>query len=248
MFKKSSSEHDKVASVSGDKDAHKLVGCQVPPDVKIAIVDPERAVRSAPDQVGEIWISGNSVAIGYWNRSQETEHTYKAYLEDTGEGPFLRTGDLGFLWRGNLFVTGRIKDLIIIGGRNHYPQDIERTIEQNHPALRLGCCAAFAVDLDDEEKLIVLAEVDPKFWRDQLNAKTVESLGPEQARVFATHELVGAIRQTVAEYHDLRVHEVLLLKTGAIPKTSSGKIQRYACRSRFLQGTIQALNGTNYGA
>lgn len=248
MFKKSSLEHDKVASVSGDKDAQKLVGCQVPPGVKIAIVDPERAVRFLPDEVGEIWISGNSVAAGYWNRPQETEHTYKAYLSDTREGPFLRTGDLGFVWRDNLFITGRIKDLIIIGGRNHYPQDIERTIEQNHPALRAECCAAFAVDIDDEEKLIVFAEVDPKFWRDQLNGKGQESLSPEQARIFATHELVGAIRQTVAEYHDLRVHEVLLLKTGAIPKTSSGKIQRYACRSRFLQGSIQTLNGTNYGA
>ena len=108
-------------------------------------------------------MSAPSVAQGYWNRPEETELTFHAYLADTGEGPFLRTGDLGFLGDGELFVTGRLKDLIIIGGRNLYPQEIELTVQQSHPAVRPACCAAFSVEVADEERLIVAAEVEPRY-------------------------------------------------------------------------------------
>jgi acyl-CoA synthetase (AMP-forming)/AMP-acid ligase II len=107
------------------------------------IVDPSSLTECA--RVGEVWVSGEGVAQGYWNRSELTEQTFKAHLSDTGDGPFLRTGDLGFIKDGELFITGRLKDLIIIGGRNHYPQDIELIVEQCHPALRSGCTAAFSV-------------------------------------------------------------------------------------------------------
>ena len=140
-----------------------LVGCgHAMPDTRIVIVDPESRTPCAPDVVGEIWVSGPTIAHGYWNRSQETEYTFQAYLANTGDGPFLRTGDLGFLRDGELFVTGRLKDLIIIDGRNVYPQDIELTVEQSHPAMRPGCCAAFSVDFN-EERLIVAAEVERRY-------------------------------------------------------------------------------------
>ena len=115
--------------------------------------------QCAPDHIGEVWIAGASVTQGYWNKVEETEHTFQAYLADTGEGPFLRTGDMGFFQDGVLFVTGRIKDLIIIRGRNYYPQDIELTVERCHPTIRVGCCAAFSIDVDGKEQLVVLAEI-----------------------------------------------------------------------------------------
>ena len=115
------------------------------------------------DEMGEIWVSAPSVTQGYWNQPEETERTFHAYLADTGDGPFLRTGDLGFLRDGELFVTGRLKDLIIIGGRNLYPHDIELTVEQSHAAVRPGGCVAFSVEVADEERLIIAAEVEPRY-------------------------------------------------------------------------------------
>ena len=134
--------------------------CTIP---GLSSLDPESLTACAPDQVGEIWVSGPSVTQGYWNRPEETERACRAHLKDTGEGPFLRTGDLGFMQDGELFVTGRLKDLIIISGRKLYPQDIELTVEQSHPALRPACCAAFSVDGTGEEQLIVAAEVEPRY-------------------------------------------------------------------------------------
>ena len=132
-------------------------------DTKIVIAHPELLTACAPDEVGEIWVSGPSVTQGYWNRPEDTERACGAYLKDTGEGPFLRTQDLGFMKDGELFVTGRLKDLIIISGRKLYPQDIELTVEQSHPALRPACCAAFSVDGVGEEQLIVVAEIEPRY-------------------------------------------------------------------------------------
>ena len=116
------------------------------PGTRIVIVDPKMSTPCAPDAVGEIWVSGPTIAHGYWNRHEETDRTFQAGLAGGGAGPFLRTGDLGFLRDGELFVTGGLKDLIIIDGHNVYPQDIELTVEQSHPAMRPGCCAAFSVD------------------------------------------------------------------------------------------------------
>src|SRR5262249_28759517 len=137
-------EHGRV--VETGEEGRSLVGCGGPSDQAVVIVDPVSGLRGDPDEVGEIWVSGPSVAQGYWNRQAETEETFHAYLLDTGDGPFLRTGDLGFQQDGELFVTGRLKDLIIIRGRNYYPQDIERTVEECDAALRPGCGAAFSVE------------------------------------------------------------------------------------------------------
>ena len=201
-----------------------LVGSgQAPANQKIVSVDPESLIPCLPGQVGEIWVSGPSIAQGYWQKPEETERTFRAYLADSGEGPFLRTGDLGFLQDGELFVTGRLKDLIIIRGRNHYPQDIELTVEQSHPALRPGCGAAFSVDASSEERLVIVSEVE------------------RQYRNLNVDEVVETIRQAVAKHHELQVYAVVLIKMSSIPKTSSGKLQRRACREGFLARNLEVV-------
>jgi acyl-CoA synthetase (AMP-forming)/AMP-acid ligase II len=213
-----------AAESAGDTVA--VAGCGRPmPDTTIAIVDPETRIRCAPDEVGEIWVSSPSVAGGYWNRPEETAAVFNAFVAATGEGPFMRTGDLGFLKEGELFVTGRRKDLIIVRGNNHYPQDIEYTVERSHPALRAGCGAAFSFDANGEERVVVVVEVAGS-----------NGLDPQQFGA-----IKRAIRKAVSEGHDLGVYAVELLKTGTIPKTSSGKIQRSACRAGFLNRNLETL-------
>ena len=199
-------------------------------DGRVVIVDPETCVLSPAGKVGEIWLAGSHVAKGYWNRNAGTEATFHAYLKDTGEGPFLRTGDLGFLLDGNLFVTGRLKDVIIIQGRNHYPQDIEQTVQQCHSALRSQFGAAFSISAEDElleqaQELLVIVQEVPRACRSR------EELD----------QVCRAIRHAVTEQHDIAVHSVTLIRYGCIPKTSSGKIQRRVCRSSFLDGSLNVL-------
>ncbi|GAC1348686.1 MAG: hypothetical protein NVS3B14_00020 [Ktedonobacteraceae bacterium] len=217
-----------LAASEGSEGTQTLVGCgQNLEGQKLAIVHPEILVRCSTDEVGEIWISGPSVAQGYWDRPEDTNSTFRAYLSDTGEGPFLRTGDLGFLKDGELFITGRIKDLIIIDGYNYYPQDIELAVEQSHPCLRPSGCAAFSFDGGSGERLVIVAEVE----RRQL--KGDQSVDVET--------IVQSIKRAVAKYHDLGVYAVLLLKPGTIPKTSSGKIERHVCRAKFLTGSLDGI-------
>jgi acyl-CoA synthetase (AMP-forming)/AMP-acid ligase II len=220
-----------------------FVGCgRAQLNTKIVIVHPESLTRCAPDEVGEIWVSSPSVAQGYWNRPEETKRTFRAYLADTGKGPFLRTEDLGFLKDGELFVTGRLKDLIIIGGRNLYPHDIELTVEQSHSAIRPGCCAAFSVDGADEERLIVTAEVERRYQPEDRYPQDGEARSYPKARPLLDVEAVArSIRRAVAEEHDVRVHTVVLARAGSIPKTPSGKVQRRACQASFLDGTLDRL-------
>jgi acyl-CoA synthetase (AMP-forming)/AMP-acid ligase II len=205
--------------------ARVVVGCgQEGGEQKIIIVDPQCLTECAANQVGEIWASSPSVAKGYWNQLEATAQTFNAYLADTGEGPFLRTGDLGFMLQGELFITGRLKDLMIIWGRNHYPHNIEQTVAQSHPDLRSGAGAAFSVEINDEEQLVVAQEVERGALR-TLNAAQV----------------VEGIRRAIAEQHMVEVFAVVLLKPGSIPKTSSGKIQRHACRAQFLEGRLNSV-------
>lgn len=219
-------EQNRVVPTTGKQENSRvIVGCgQSCLDMKVITVDPESLTQCPDNQVGEIWVSGSSVAQGYWNQATETEQVFHAYLADTNEGPFLRTGDLGFLQDGELFITGRMKDVIIIRGQNHYPQDIELTVEKSHPALRPGCGAAFAADVKGEERLVVVYEVERSYLRN-LNV----------------NEVAGNISQAVAVEHGIQVYAAVLVKTGSIPKTSSGKIQRYACRSGFLNGSLSVV-------
>ncbi|MFL7868534.1 MAG: AMP-binding protein, partial [Anaerolineales bacterium] len=218
-------ERDRIVPASlGDAGSLTMVNCgQAVIDQKIVIADPTTKEQCAPDQVGEIWVSGPSVAAGYWGLPEETDEIFNAYLADSGEGPFLRTGDLGFLQDGELYITGRLKDLIIIHGSNHYPQDIELTVESSHVALQPGGGAAFSVTTDGKEQLVIVQEVTRKHRRPDVD------------------EVTSAIRQAVAEKHDLRVFAIVLVKPMSIPKTSSGKIQRRACRDAFLEGTLDVV-------
>ncbi len=226
-------EQNRVVTAVGEQEGTRaIVGCGHSwLDQKIVIVDPEFLTLCPDNQVGEIWVSGPSTAQGYWNRAEETKQTFHAYLAETGVsaagrsvGPYLRTGDLGFLQDGELFITGRIKDLMIIRGQNHYPQDIELTVEKSHSALRSGCGAAFTVEVKGQERLVVVQEVERSYLRK-----------------LDVNEVVRNIRQAVAAEHGLQVYAMVLVKTGSIPKTSSGKVQRHACRSGFLSGSLNVV-------
>ena len=188
------------------------------------IANPETLNACGEDEIGEIWAKSASVAQGYWNRPELTLHSFNGVLKDTQESGWLRTGDLGFLHQGELFVTGRLKDLIIIRGRNYYPQDLELTVDNAHESLRTGNCAAFAVDVGGEEKLVITPEIKRTFLRK-----------------LDVGEVTKAIRKAIAEHHELQVHAIVLLKTGSIPKTSSGKIQRHACKAGYLDGSLNSV-------
>ncbi|MEH1855169.1 MAG: amino acid adenylation domain-containing protein [Nostoc sp.] len=217
------SQNQIVEATAQSQDIQSFVSCgQTIPQQQIVIVNPETLSRCSSDEVGEMWLSGLSVGKGYWNRAEETEQTFHAYLKDTKEGPFLRTGDLGFFDNGELFITGRAKDLIIIRGRNLYPQDIELTAERIHSSLRAGANAAFTVEVNNEERLFIVQELE-------FRAK------PNLA------EVASAIRQAITEEHEVQVYAVVLIKPGSIPKTSSGKIQRRATRAQFQNGELNVV-------
>lgn len=206
-------------------DSQAIVGCgRTQLDQKIAIVNPETLINCGEKEVGEIWVRGASVAGGYWRKPELTQQTFNAYIANTQEGPFLRTGDLGFLQDGELFITGRIKDVIIIRGKNYYPQDIELTVENSHRALKHGSGTAFMVEIKDKEQLVIVQEVQ----RSYLNKLNID-------------EVVGNIFEAVTTQHGLQVYTAVLVKTGSIPKTSSGKIQRHACKNAFLNRTLNVL-------
>jgi acyl-CoA synthetase (AMP-forming)/AMP-acid ligase II len=219
-----------------------LVGCgQNLAGQPLIVVDPQTLRQCTPTQIGEIWVAGASVAQGYWQRSQETADTFRAYLADTGEGPFLRTGDLGFLQDGELFITGRSKDLVIIAGRNHYPQDIEWTVERSHAAIRPSGCTAFSIDVAGQERLVVVAEILRASQRAVIQDPGAPPSTQQGGVSPLAREVIRTLRHAITQEHDMQVYAVSLLKAGHIPKTSSGKIQRQACRSLFLAGKLDPL-------
>ena len=232
-------EQNQIISTTSETEVTKtLVGCgQTLPDQQIKIVHPEKLTICSEGEVGEVWVSGPSIAQGYWCKPEETKQTFAAYTADTPtQGPLMRTGDLGFLEAGELFVTGRLKDVIIIHGRNHYPQDIEWTVEESHSLIRSGCTAGFSVKVAGEERLVVVAEVERNFREfRRRNGKSGTTNSDNSL------DLIKSIQGAVSRNHDLQIYQVLLLKPGSIPKTSSGKVQRYACRDGFLAGTLQVF-------
>jgi acyl-CoA synthetase (AMP-forming)/AMP-acid ligase II len=210
-----------------DAGARRLVGCgMVRPTGAVLIVDPQRLSVLPEGQVGEIWVSSGSVGQGYLHKPEQTRETFHAQTRQPGDARhYLRTGD--FFLDGQLFVTGRLKDLIIVRGVNRYPQDIEMTVERADPRLRTGATAAVAVDMAGGERLVIVSEVErvPKHdWSD----------------------VIAAIRREVIADHDLSPDAIVLVRAGSIPKTSSGKIQRHACREGFINGSLLAV--ANYYA
>jgi acyl-CoA synthetase (AMP-forming)/AMP-acid ligase II len=193
-------------------------------DREVLIVDPDTGELLAPDRVGEIWIGGPGLPAGYWANAESTERTFAARPVNGGGGPYLRSGDLGFVCDGELYVTGRCKDIIIVGGLNHYPQDIEATVEDAHDAICPGCAVAFSVDDAEAERVIVVVGV----------GHGTMSTSNEAARKRA--EIIKLVRAAVASAHRITVDAVVLVSPNAVPKTSSGKLQRGACRAAYLSG------------
>ncbi|RMF23370.1 MAG: fatty acyl-AMP ligase, partial [Cyanobacteria bacterium J083] len=223
-----------ISTPEGTENTITLVSCgQVIPHHQIAIVNPETLTQCAEGEVGEIWLAGASIAQGYWNQPNKTVEIFNAHLANNPADSFLRTGDLGFLAAGELYVTGRLKDVIIINGANHYPQDIERSVEANVTQVRPNCSAGFTVNVAGEEKLIFVAEIERRYL-DVIREKNGYA-SP------ARKELIQTIKRVIAKQHDLHVHQVILLKPGSIPKTSSGKIQRHTCRQDFLAGELKEV-------
>jgi len=215
---------NRAIPIDDPEDAQAFVSCGKPPQQQeIAIVNPETLTRVSAEEVGEIWVAGESVAQGYWGNDQQTAETFQASLPDAPDKRFLRTGDLGTYQQGELYITGRCKDLIIIRGQNYYPQDIEETVEQAHAGFRKGCGAAFGVTQSDTEQLVVVQEVERRYRRQPLDP------------------LIQAIREAISAQHDLQVATVVLIQPTTIPKTSSGKIQRRACRQMWLEGELNIL-------
>jgi acyl-CoA synthetase (AMP-forming)/AMP-acid ligase II len=201
-----------------------LVGCgRVGFDQKIIIVEPKSLTPCPDGKVGEIWVASPSVANGYWQQPEETAKTFKNYLQNQEEA-FLRTGDLGFFLDGELFITGRLKDVLMFWGFSHYPHHLEKTVEISHPALRNNGGAAFAIDVEGEERLVIAQEVE----RSYRNCLDLE-------------EIVETIRWTIFQDHFVDVYAIALLKPGGLPKTSSGKVQRSLCREKFLAGELNTL-------
>jgi acyl-CoA synthetase (AMP-forming)/AMP-acid ligase II len=217
-----------AAAPSSADDAQTTVGCgRALINERLAIVEPDSRRRQAAGHVGEIWVDGPNIARAYWQNPDASRADLNAEIEDES-GKWLRTGDLGFLdEHGELFVTGRIKDLIIIRGINHYPQDIEFTVQAVHPALRANYGAVFTVPGDDgDETLVVVQEIERT-----------------ERRKIDAEELVGLIRETVTEEHGVFARHVALIRPGTLPKTTSGKIQRRMTRQLWLNDELEMLGG-----
>jgi len=212
-----------IISPKMGEDTRTLVSCgQNRSDQQILIVHADTLTPCTSDQIGEIWVSGPSVASGYWNKPVETDATFNARLSDSKKGPFLRTGDLGFLHEGELYVTGRLKNLIIIDGKNHYSHDIERTVEGAHPAIRPAGCAVFSINDAAGERVVVVAEI-------------------EQKHMLQAADILRTIRSTVSMHHELRIDDIKLIHPGGIPRTTSGKIRHFLCKTNYLTGALKEI-------
>lgn len=208
---------------AGDRGAVRLVSSGTPRNAEVLVVDPDTGEVLPDNRVGEIWVRGRSVAVGYFGNARETAARFDARAH--GSGPFLRTGDLGLTNRGHLFVTGRLDDLVIVNGRNLYPQDIEDVVGQVHPALAGTAGVAVSVDCGHRERLVVIQGV-----RDTL----LDGL--------ALEELTARVRAAVARAFDLPAPEVVLVERRGIHRTTSGKVQRRSMRKSFLENRIRALH------
>jgi acyl-CoA synthetase (AMP-forming)/AMP-acid ligase II len=212
-----------VARPTLDRPSKTLVGCgHAIEGTEVLVVNPESRAACADGEIDEIWVRGPCVARGYYGRPEQSAETFGGQLAD-GRGPYLRTGDLGYLDHGELFVTGRIKDLIIVKGRNYYPQDIEHRIAASHPGLRSDGGVAFAIERADEECLVIVHEVEPKYPHDGLA------------------DAIPAIRRAVFEAFEIVPHDVVLVPRGSVARTSSGKLQRQLMKQRYLARNLDVV-------
>ena len=212
-----------VVPVDPESDgARQLIGCgQILPGERLEVVNPETLERLPPNRVGELWIQSPCVGQGYWRAEGATRDTFGAHTAD-GEGPFLRTGDLGFLYQGQLYISGRLKDMIIVRGVNRYPQDIEQTVEAASDVVQAGSVAAFAMEYQGREQLVIVAET--------IRDRDVDRDAHLQA-----------IRRAVTAEHELPPDAVYLVRNSSVPKTSSGKIQRHACLHALRDDNLKTV-------
>jgi acyl-CoA synthetase (AMP-forming)/AMP-acid ligase II/alkylation response protein AidB-like acyl-CoA dehydrogenase/acyl carrier protein len=234
-------------AVSGDPDAREIVSSgRVGIGTQVLIVDPETRLPVSSHRVGEVWVAGASVARGYWQRPEQTEATFGARLAKTGEGPFLRTGDLAFMRDGELFITGRLKDLIIINGRNVYPQDIEEVIEQSIDFIEPNMCAAFSVEISGQERLAIVAEANRGLVRAAQQLEKELALSGEQQRarddyLARIEAMAQNIVKVIAQQFDVSVSSIVFVKPGTFPRTTSGKVQRSRCKELALNGQLELV-------
>jgi acyl-CoA synthetase (AMP-forming)/AMP-acid ligase II len=186
------------------------------PSIDLRIVNPVTLEACPGGQVGEIWVSGSSVAQGYWNKHELSQEIFQAYITGTEEGPFLRTGDLGFVLEGQLYIVGRIKDLIISAGRKHFPEDLEHCVRESHPAFHGMPGAIFSVELEGQEEVVVLQKING-----DLTAGVQEE------------DLFRAVQRALSQ-DNIRADAIVIVDRETIPRTTSGKVQRHQCRQDFL--------------
>ena len=224
-------QHGAMAAPSRAEDLRSLVGCGLAGQgLALAAVDPASRRQVANGMVGEIWLRGPSVAQGYWGRPAESAAVFRARIEGA-QGEWLRTGDLGCLdAEGELYIVGRLKDVIIVRGTNHYPQDLETTASFCHPGLRRDHCAVFSLPAEDgTEQIVVVQEVNrgnPGGW--------------------TASEMIAAIRAAIANNHELTVRSIVLIRPGTLPKTTSGKIQRSLTRQLWADGRLDRWEATQH--
>lgn len=210
-------------AVPGDMTAStELVACGVATrPTEIAIVAPRSGTRVADGEVGEIWVSGPIVAPGYWDRPEDSEAVFRARIADAGDDrTYLRTGDLGFVHEGELYICGRTKNLMIVNGVNYYLEDVEATVVNGDESLRAGEVLAFSVDRDGQEGLILVAE----------------HAGERDAE-----QLVAVIHDAIVRQHGIAPAAIVLIEPGSVPRTTSGKLRRQHCRSDFLVGALSEV-------
>ncbi|HTG71066.1 MAG TPA: fatty acyl-AMP ligase [Candidatus Udaeobacter sp.] len=226
-------QNEVLVTEEGAPGSRPLVACGIiVPEQRTLIVNPQSGQLCAEQEVGEIWVSGPSVAQGYWNNPEATEEVFQAALAAYPGERFLRTGDLGFIRQSELYITGRIKDVIIIAGRNHYPQDLELTVQNSHPAIRKEYIAMFQAVKGDKDIVVAVAELNREYRHRAKHDPDTDSL---------KKEVLTAAREALAEAHDLMLDELILIKTGTISKTSSGKIQRRLAKSQYDEQKLQWL-------
>lgn len=214
-----------------------MIGCgrvwPGPWRLDVRVVNSETRQLTPAGEVGEVWVSGDLVAKGYWNRPVETAEKFHAEIVELPGVRYLRTGDLGFLVGDELVITGRRKDLIIVEGRNHYPQDIEVAAEKSHPGLRPGCSVAFSIETEDTTRVVLVCEIRTGY----VLAEDASTLNAGDIRV-SRKELERVIRREVAEEHQLRIHDIVILHPGLLPKTTSGKVERFGCKTKYIDGVL----------
>jgi len=229
-------------AVPGDEDAREIVSSgRVGSGTRVVVADPETRLPVSNWRVGEIWVSGPSVARGYWMRPEQTEAAFGARLADSDEGPFLRTGDLGFMRDGEVFITGRLKDLIIINGRNVYPQDVEEVIERTIDFIEPNMAAAFSVEIGGQERLAIVLEANRSLVRAAQQAQKTENPHTSDDYLQQIETTAREISRVIGQQFDASVSSIVFVRPGSFPRTTSGKVQRSRCKELALNGQLDLV-------